>query len=481
MSSEETQKSSKKNKKAKEKRKLDIQALAIIDNIVFNKTEAIAYYKLSNKTYDFRPADSKALVMQQITNSFNTLMNDRQEPLKMHLINTTVPIDVGAWREQIDEFSKIVPRPPGFNDFIREQNEFLRNRYYTKQTIYLGINLGKRGALNTNQINIFETGVKAAVDFGKEWLSKALSLPTEEISESEERSFRKYEEAFFQNISVGHLKGTRCTSEEVLLLFKSPLYPMMPPPYLDIDHGNRLGDGDILLECGGVIENRYRWLKIEQMIDEDTIEDGKLVHTSVQRTGYRATLSMSKFPRRMKYPSETPFLMGLKKMGFPFTTYAHFELLPSKKMKSDLEKKKKSQIDEVKNMASAADSYNTAVSGVDENVANAIEDQQVTSSILSEDSTSWFKGTFYIAVEAPDEKMLRKFVSVIKQAYTDIDVSINWTSGDQLDLFLSQMPGDKKRIKSFDQITTLNMLAASGFLFASEVGDSLYKSSDQGD
>lgn len=456
-----TNKKSQKKSKKNNKKTLDILAKAVIDNIVFNKTEAVAYYRISNRNYDFRTAESKAGLIQQITNGFSNLMSDRNDPIEMHLINTTIPVDVKAWRQQIDNFSNNMPRPPGFKNFIEEQEQFLYNEFYTNQIVYLGINLGKRGALNTSQINIFETGVKAAVELGKEWLSKALAIPTEDISDSEERVFRKIEETYFQNISVGHLQAERCTAEEILLLMKRPLYPMMPPPYLDVDHENRLGEGDLAIECGGVIENKYRWLRIEQIINGEVYE------------GYRATLSMSKFPRRMDFPRNLPFLLGLQKMGLPFTTFARFELLPSKKMKSDLSKKEKEAQDEINNYRSSANASDPSVSGAPQDIIDSVTDLQTTKDILSADKTAWFKGSFFIVVETPNEKMLRKYISIIKQSYADIDVNISWTAGDQLDLFLSQMPGDKKRMKSFDQITTLNMLAASGFLFSSEVGDSV--------
>ena len=72
--------------------------------------------------------------------------------------------------------------------------------------------------------------------------------------------------------------------------------------------------------------------------------------------------------------------------------------------------------------------------------------------------------------------MLRQFCSTLKQSYDDQGILLQWTAGDQAQLLLEQMPGDKKRISSFDQITNLHMLSTSGMNFSSDVGDRIYGS-----
>lgn len=453
----------KKEKKPKQtKKKLDISAVAVIDNIVFSKTDAWAYYKITNRAFDFLTAEGQASLIQKLTNAFNNLMNDRQESLEMHMIVTSVPVDVDLWAEQVTELSESWNRTPGFEKYMHEVTEFLKDSAYHQKVVYLGVHLGKRGALNLDGLNVFESGLKGAYEVATEWFNRALAIPTEDISEKEEKEFRHKEETFGRNLAVGHLRTQKATAEEILLLIKRQLYPSMPAPYLDVDHGSRLGAGDLALECGSAIENKYRWVNIKQMVGDQELE------------GYRATLSMTKFPKDMEFPGSMPFFYYIQKIGLPFTTFSRFSLHPSKKMKADLEKKKKEQRDELENLSGGMDALDATIGGMPDHVADAIRDQQLISSMLNEDKTAWLEGSYFIVIETPTEEILRKYVSIIKQYYADLDININWTAGDQASLFLSQMPGDKHRMKTFDQITNLAMLPSSGFNFSSEVGDPIH-------
>lgn len=467
MAKDSPQKPKPEKKQKANKKKLDISAVAFIDNMVFSKTEAWAYYKVTNQAFDFLTAEGQANLVQRLTNSFNVLMSDRQESLDLHLIVTSVPVDIDLWQAQVFELSSHWERSPGFEQYMAEVTDFLKDSAYFSKIVYLGVNLGKRGALNLDELNVFDVGLRGALDVAKEWFNKSLSIPTQEVAASEEESFRRREETIHRNLSVSHLRASRATAEELLLLIKRQMYPSMPAPYLDVDHGSRLGPGDLALETASAIENRYRWLRIRQMIGSTEFE------------GYRATLSMSKFPKEMAIPGSWPFFYYIQKMGLPFTAFARVSLHPSKKMKAEVEKKKKEQRDELENLSGAVDSVDMAMAGMPDHVADAIYDQQLISRMLTEDKAAWVEGSYFIVVETPTEETLRKYVAALKQAYTDLDVNISWTAGDQTELFLAQMPGDRHRMKSFDQVTSLSMLAASGFNFSSEVGDPIYGKEDE--
>lgn len=450
----------------KKSKQMDISLIGIVDNIVFSKSDAWAYYKLTNRAFDFLTEEGQASLIQKLTNAFNALMQDKEESLECHLIVTHVPVDVDLWREQIETISQDWNRPVGYKKYMDDVTRFLHNKAYNAKVVYLGVNLGKRGALNMDGLNIFELGFKGALETVKEWGSQALAIPSEAISEQEERVFRAKEQEILRKLKNGHLRATPCDSEELLLMIKRQFYPAMPSPYLDVDHESRLGSGDLALEASSVVENHYRWLKISQVIDDREL------------TGYRCTLSMTKFPRVMEFPGSQPFFYFMEKLGLPFTTFSRFELRPTKKMMSELEKKKKEQRDEIENLSMGSDALDSVVSGTPTHVRDALADSQMLAEILEQDKTAWVVGSYFLTLEAPDEKVLREYVSAVKQYFADLEININWTAGDQAQLFLSQMPGDKRRIKSFDQVTTLNMLPSSGFNFSSEVGDPIYGTSE---
>lgn len=465
----EKEKSKSKEKSKKNLKRLDISALAVCDNIIFNKTDQWAYYRLSNSVYDFLSSNAKITVAKQLINAFVNLMGDRQESLECHIIVSTSPVDLDAWETQVLKISKEWETGPSFEEYILEMLEHLRSEEYLKKVTYLGINIGKRGALDLDSTNMFEAGLSEAFATVKNWMSTALQTHSEEVSPSEEREARRKEEGFYQTLSTGNLHAERCTAEELLLLIKRQFYPAMSAPYLDIDHENRLGPGDLELELGSAIENKLRWLRINQMVGDD------------EGDGYRATLTISGLPRRTNFPYDTfPFMYFLHKRALPFTSYARFTLHPTVKMKKELEKKKKEQKDEMENLA-AGGSVDSDLGVMPTDVTEALEDMSTLNEMLSSGNMPWVEGTYRIAIETPDLALLKKYCSIVKQRFTDLGVIVHWTSGDQASLFLEQMPGDKLRSNSHKQITNLTMFGTSGFNFSSDVGDRIFEVDPEAD
>lgn len=469
MADENDKKAKKKSSTMKDKKRLDISALAVVDNIVFSKSEKWAYFRITNEVYDFLSNNRKVQVGLQVANAFTNLMSERQESLDCHLIITSIPVDVDAWAHQIRAVSETWDQAPGFDKYVKEQIQHLKNEEYLRKVTYLGINLGKRGALDVQNLNLVEGGFKAAGETLKNWWNSALQVPTETVSAAEESETKKKEDGIYGTLSQGHLKAERCSTEEILLLIKRQFYPNMPSPYLDVDHDNRLGPGDLNLELHSVIEHKYRWMKIKQMLDDEEV------------AGYRACLSFTKFPKYQNYPNEGfPFFYFPSKLSLPFTCYSRFTLHPSKKMKADLAKKQQEQKDELENLNAGQSGYDSAVNGLPSDVAESLQDIQTMSDLLAQDKAPWVEGSYRIVVETPTEELLRKYCSIVKQRYSDLDINVTWTSGDQDDLFLEQMPGDHMRMPAFNQISNLTMLATSGFNFSSDVGDPIFGSGAEG-
>lgn len=450
------------------KKALKPAAIAIVDNLVFSKSETWAYYRLSTDVFDFLSSDGKIAGAYQIANAFTNLMGDRKETMDIQIIESAIPIDIDAWAVQIQEVTKEWNRSPGFDRYMNEQISYLKQEEYLKKVVTLGVSLGKRGALDFDDVNFLELGLKGTREQLGKWWNRALSAPGEEISPDEEDSARRKESEIFRTLANGNLQAQRMTSEDILLLIKRQLYPSMPTPYLDVSHDTRLGSGDMELETASAIENKYRWLKITQVVEGEEL------------TGYRACLSFSKFPRYMSFPNGTfPFMYFPNKLSLPFTLYARLTLKPSEVMKKEIEKKKKEQVDELENVSAGSTATGNVISGgMPTEVAEALEDVQTMTSILASDKAPWVEGSYRIVVETPSEEILRKYCSVVKQRYADLDINVTWTAGDQAELFMEQMPGDTTRVKSFKQTTNLSFLATSGFRNSNDVGDLIFGSGE---
>lgn len=449
----------KKNNKGGRKR-LDISMLAIIDNMVFNKTDKWAYYRISNSVYDFLSVDAKIALGARIIGAFTNLMAERQDDLECHIMVVSTPVDVDAWEAQVREVSQGWNRAPGFNAYVKQQADYLRAEEFSKKVVYLGVNLGKRGALNMDTTSLIEGGLTGAKEIIGGWVKEALKTPDKEISAKEEAETRLAEVEIHRTLSTGNFNATRATAEELLLCMKRQLYPTMPTPYLDIDYDGRIGPGDLDLEMASAINNRLRWLEISQMVEDQEF------------TGYRAALTIAKLPKEIDFPERTiPFMYFLNAMGLSFSSYARFKLKPTNTMRKELEKKKKETKDELENLANGGGTVDSAIGATPTEVVEALEDMQLLNSMLAGNRTPWVEGVYRIVVEMPTEDSLKDMCATLKQHYSDLNIQLQLTAGDQKDLFLEQMPGDKIRMGSHTQITDLAYLSTSGFNFSGDVGD----------
>ena len=445
------------------RQKLDVAVQSAVDNILFSKDEAWAYYRLSTSVYDFLAAQQKTETGLRIISAFANIMSNKQDSIDGHLFVTNVPLDVDAWEAQVMGIMEEFPKGPGFDTFMREQIAFLRQKEYTRRVCYLGINLGRRNVLDFNSLNILESGFKNAADSIKHWIDKLLHQKDSTIDEQEEEMYRRREEEYNSILSNGALQAQRVTTEEILLAIKRMFFPSMPAPHLEIDHGNRLGQGDLDIEMLGEVFPKAKYLKIVQPYEDLELES------------YRACLSFTRFPKSFTYPYDNfPFFYLPVTMGIPFSVFSRFTLYPNAKMKADVERKNKEMKDEIENIMATRDYSDGMMSGLPAGVAETIDDLEQIKAMLEQDKVPWLRASYHMVIEGPTEKFLREVYAALRQEYQDRDTVITWTSGDQMDLFLEQMPGDTKRIKSFEHITNLAHLATSGFNFSSEIGDRIY-------
>jgi hypothetical protein len=450
----------KKNKKQKkENRKLlDIPAVGIVDNVVFSKKEAWAYYKIASVPYDFLTNAGRVKLANDIIVALSSLSQRIGRNVDLHILVTNTPVNIDSWEDQMyeiyDQWNGRNNRLKTFDKFIRNQTVALKRRSYKKKVVYLGVKLFTRGTISFDNFNVLDFGFAEALEVIKKSISSLLVLPDENITKLERARAKKDEYEIYRVIRTSTLRGTRLSSEELLLTIKKTLYPAMPSPYLEVNHDERIGLNDIMLETGAIIEDHRRYLKIKQMIGTE------------EREGYRATLSFSKFPSdSMVEPGGIdPFMYLPTIMGLPFTMNARATLMPIDKMKKDLQKKKLESEDELKNLASSGQRVSSSV----------IETQMDIDRLdaeLSSDNLPWVSGNYRMTVEMPTYELLVTAIQEMKQEYAKNDIVLTWTTGDQLEMLMEEIPGGELKMGDFAQLTNLAMLGVSGFSYGGSVGD----------
>lgn len=453
MSKEKQEKKKKRLQNQESNKSLKVPPIAIIDNIVLSRGEAWAYYILSEKPYDFLSNSAKVSLARSTMSALSSLCQSQNKKVDCHLLITNQAFDPSEWFSQMHKIHDelINTESKAFDDFVIEQAMFLYESDYKKRVTYLGVKLYGRGTLDINAINPLEFGFKEMISAFKKSIDSVFQFTATEINQEEEARARTAEAEIFRTLSNSTLVSRRPTCEEILLTIKRRFYPAMPAPYLETDHEHRIGLSDIVIESGGTVDVRPRWLKMTQFINNEILE------------GYRATLSFSKFPNEMYMPGPLlPFLYRPAIM--PFTVSSRFSLMPVEHMRKELGKKKKETDDEIDNLAESGQRVNVGVK-------NTLQDISTLESDLENVKQPWISGTYKVTVEATNEESLKNIISALKQEYAKSGYVLSWTTGDQLNLFREEFLGGKLEKKDFTHTTNLAMLGISGINYGNSVGD----------
>ena len=433
--------------------------IGVSGNIVFSKKEVWAYYSIAEVPFDFLSDNAKVNLANSTMMALASLCQKADKKVDCHILSFNRPFDPSAWTEQmLQQHQKWkMPSTKEFKKFIREQRDNLLEMQYQKRQTILGVKLFNRGSIDFDSMNFLEFGYKDAVAGIRKNIDALFAINSTEIKAYDEDRAKDMEKEIYRSLANNLLKAQRLTSEELLLIIKQRLYPAMPAPYLEVNHEERLGLADIMVETTGYIEEKPRYIKINQMID------GK------EYVGYRATLSFSKFGKNLSMPSSNPpFLYGPSIL--PFTVNCRFTLTPTEEMKKTLDRKKMETDDEIKNLEGSGQRANASI-------YETMADINEMDADLVQNKLPWVSGSYRVTIEAPDEDLMKTWATSLKNEYGEIDNVLSWTSGDQLQLLREEIPGGKLEINSFNHITNLAILGVSGFNFGSGVGDPvmLYK------
>ena len=444
------------NKARSQSKTVKIPAVSVVNNIVFSNKEVWAYYKLSSIPYDFLTNEGRAKLSSDILVAFTALSQRVGSDIDFQILVTNTPFNVDAWEKQMfdmyDTWSPRGDRLQTFNSFVHTQAESLKESEYKKRVTYLGVRLFSRGGFDKGNFQDFK--LSDTWDFVKRGLSTVLQMPDENLSKIELSRAKADEREVFRTIRTGSLRGSRVTSEEILLVMKKVLYPAMPSPYLEVNHDERVGLNDIVMETGATIEDHRKHLKIKQVID------GK------EREGYRATLSFAKFPANdMVEPNGIdPFMYLPTMLSLPYTMTARFTLVPVDKMKKDLQKKKLENEDELNNLGSSGQRASSTIMETQHDIDKLDYE-------LSNDNMPWVTGNYRLTIEKDNVEALETAISQISQEYAKTDTILIRTVGDQLEMMMEEFPGGTLQSNDFSQITNLAMLGVAGFSYGGHVGD----------
>ena len=436
----------------KPKKNFKLSLREIVGNMAFSDEGVWAYYKIPGTEYEFMEDEARIALASRIDNALEALIERADRPIDCKLSVTSKPLNITAWRKQLDLRAEQLETAPGYNDWMDQMEQYLIQQGFQDKQVYLGVYLG----------DLHSSGDSSSV-FGslKDTFNKALGLEDYEISEKEMARWGKRAHHFNRILTQGNLQVELASPSDIARLTKQTLYPSMEVPPVTLEERERWGYGEVFNLSDSYIEVDKKFLRVTQTNSE----------TGQDMVGYKATLAFARFPDKLYFPEQEPWIHYSSMLGWAVNFYSRFSIVPSGKVKKDVHKKLQEATDEYKNATGAG---REAPLDVQEKVAAA---QELEYS-LNRNRRSWIYGYHRITVEAPTEDSLRDRAQEVIDHYRDLGIEIVWPSGDQFQLLLESQPADKIRVHAYQQRQDLSIISGGMPTATSAVGDRVERTPD---
>ncbi len=207
-------------------------------------------------------------------------------------------------------------------------------------------------------------------------------------------------------------------------------------------------EGDVLRWADGYVENRGRSLRIESELG----------------TSWQAHLVMGALPERVQFPGARAELMFAPAEGLPFgiDLSLNARFLPNE-LALRIARRRIQDADQIVRAESDGEQ------GVsDLGYERTQEARDLLAYLQASSKPPLLRATLAIAVAAPAEQELEERVEMCRRAYGEI--RLHRPLGDQLQLFLQQLPGQRTRVAGYDDTLTTEQVAAMMPTAAHRVG-----------
>ena len=435
---------------AKTDRSSRLAARYLDDQIVLSDSHCWTYLRIPTVPYEFLDYASREGIADRITSALSALITT-PEPVDVHLLTTTRPFPVDLWSSALTERTTKWGAAPGWPLYMQQMAEHLNEEEFLRKEVYIGVCLGSRtgkGSPATEKMDLFGPLTK--------WVTKAqsgLELQDDYVTEAELAFWHRKATEVARSLTQSHIKATPVPASTVAWLITKPLYPEMECPAPTASPNRAWGPGEIQSLAEGVIENGRRIITVEQV-------DGM----GAPQTGFTATLCLSRFPDVLHFPDQEPWVHFAQSLAFPVDVSIRLTVVPAMKVKKDIGRMLATAKDQAEHIAMSGN-------GIPLEVQEQLAVATAVEYTINKDRMPWAYSRPRIHVTAGTQDLLQARCQKIIEHYRDLSIDVVWPSGDQMDLLCEAMPGDKVRLKAYEQKQELALISGGMPTASAEVGD----------
>lgn len=422
--------------------------IAIDGDIAYSKKSVNLWVKIPAMPFEFLDDDKRKAYAQRFDTALTALATSNEKEIDAHLYITSTPFNDETWANALNEQAKKFNPNPHFRTMLNNMQGRVAQLKFREKKVYFAIELGKRSDFNQSS-GLFGPLTNIIGSFGE-----ALKIDDPLINEKELLFWQTKAQTVRYSLQNGNLQAARVSSNEIASLLQRSYWPAMDVPQSSSNDKVQWGTGEIESLAVAEVTNHRKYLKITQETPH-----GEL-------TGYRATLSFSRFPDEMNFPEEEPWMHYASLLTTPVDLYSRFSIVPARKVSKDVARNIKDAKDQRDNAEKAGTSIPIAVQ-------EQLEVGQSLEFILERDRTPWIYGRHRLIAEAESAEDLKEQVQIIIEHYKNLNIDVSWPSSDQLRLLMESQPGDRVRLGSYHQRQSLSIISAGVPAGTGSVGDDI--------
>lgn len=387
------------------------------DHILLTDKEAWTVVGIPTVNYDFLPAEQQIRHAVWFTMSITALVTGH-DSVQGHLMVVNDPFDSQAWAKQLNDKVARQRPAPGWIDHLSGMASRIDSMGFRDRFTYLAVCLGER----TSAAGAFREAIAPLARLSK-WFETKAGFDDYTIDPAEIARWHRLATEVRRSLSMSRINAVGCSSGEVAHLIQRPFWPSMIQPADTKQAIGTWGAGSIEGLVEGEVTEMPRSICVEQRGDYGSSQQGHSVAVSAYR-----------FPEEMQIPIQEPWILALAALEFPVDVSVRFTLEPAIKVRKDIQGRLNTAREQAEHIAEAGVDVPLQVTEALE-VATALEYQ------IDKQREPWIYGRhrFHVSGASEDEAAARAQHVIEKIRESGLSGTV--ATGDQMDLWLEQIPG----------------------------------------